>query len=183
MILEKDLKIGFFYTKNIKAGENFVFYEEINDSFAILDFCMTILQLDIKLKITDLTEGRIIYEKEGIDQLIHCPLKLVMFFSNPRILKFEFDNSYSWFTSKTVKYKVNIFYPKNPYLIGHQILISKYLNKIIKGRDIRKGKDKNKQKLKNKKKDKDKDENNEEINDFENISFVNSFSINPSFSL
>ena len=169
LILEKDLKIGFFYTKNIKAGENFVFYEEINDSFAILDFCMTILQLDIKLKITDLTEGRIIYEKEGIDQLIHCPLKLVMFFSNPRILKFEFDNSYSWFTSKTVKYKVNIFYPKNPYLIGHQILISKYLNKIIKGRDIRKGKDKNKQKLKNKKKDKDKDENNEEINDFENL--------------
>ena len=34
--------------------------------------------------------------------------------------------------SKTIKYKTPILYPKNPYLIGHQILISKYQNTIIK---------------------------------------------------
>ena len=125
---------------------------------------MTIQELDIKLTITDLTEGRIIFTKEGIDQLIHCPLKLIIFFTNPRILKFEFDNSYSWFTSKTVKYKTNILYPKNPYLIGHQILISKYQNTIIKGVKLKNEKNK---KNKNSKGKKNKEEN--QLNDVENI--------------
>ena len=49
-----------------------------------------------------------------------------MFFSSPRILKFEIDNSYSWIRAKTIRYKTNVFYPKLPYNIGHQILISKY---------------------------------------------------------
>ena len=182
LLLEKDLKIGFFYVKNIKPGEKFIFYEEITNSYGILDFCMTIQELDIKLTITDLTEGRVIFTKEGIDQLIHCPLKIVMFFSNPRILKFEFDNSYSWFTSKTVKYKTTILYPKNPYLIGHQILISKYQNIIIKGKKSKDGKDnkkikrlkKNEDENKNKKEDEnkieDKNKNEDgELNDIENI--------------
>ena len=126
---------------------------------------MNIDQLDIKLTITDLTESRIIYKEEGIDQLIHCPLKIIMFFSNPRIIKFEFDNSYSWFTSKTVKYKTNILYPKNPYLIGHQILISKYQNTIINAKKLRKEKAK-----KNKNKDQNKNnDDNVELNDVENM--------------
>ncbi len=170
LILEKDLKIGFFYIQNIKAGDKFVFYEEINNSYGILDFCMTIQELDINLTITDLTEGRIIYHKKGLDQLIHCPLKLVMFFSNPRIIKFEFDNSYSWFSSKNVKYKTTILYPKNPYLIGHQILISKYQNTIIKANKRKEEKNK---KGKNKKKDKEKDEkkknDDNKVIDIENI--------------
>ena len=176
LLLEKDLKIGFFYVKNIKAGEKFVFYEEITNSYGILDFCMTIHELDIKLTITDLTEGRVIFTKEGIDQLVYCPLKIVMFFSNPRILKFEFDNSYSWFTSKTVKYKTTVLYPRNPYLIGHQILISKYQNIIIKGKKTKDEKDKdNNKKIKrlnlndNENENKKEDEDGEELNDVENI--------------
>ena len=174
LILEKDLKFGFFNSQTIKAGDKFIFYEEINNSYGILDFCMTIYQLDIKLTITDLTEGRVIFTKEGIDQLIHCPLKLIMFFSNPRILKFEFDNSYSWFTSKTVKYKTNVLYPNNPYLIGHQILISKYQNTIIKGIKLKKDKKNKKNKNKNKIKDKKEKEvekvnESREINDVESI--------------
>ena len=98
---------------------------------------------------------------------MQCPLKFIMFFSNPRILKFEFDNSYSWFTSKTIKYKTNVLYPMNPYLIGHQILISKYQNTIIKGIDMKKSK-KNSKKNNNKHKIKDENENSE-INDIENI--------------
>ena len=105
---------------------------------------MNLDQLDINLSITDITEGRIIYTKKGLDQLIDCPVKILMFFSNPHILKFEFDNSYSWITSKTVRYKTNVFYPKNPYIIGHQILISKYQNTIIKGQKLRKEKEKKK---------------------------------------
>ena len=114
-----------------------------------------------------MTEGRIIFTKKGIDQLVDCPLKLLMFFSNPRILKFEFDNSYSWITSKEVRYKTNVFYPKNPYIIGHQILIEKYLNTIIKGKKLRKEKErKNEKKSKNRNKKKDEDEiQNDEFNE------------------
>ncbi len=144
IITEKDLRVGFFNSQNVKAGTKFIFYEEINNSYGILDFCMNLDQLDINLSITDITEGRIIYSKKGLDQLIDCPVKILMFFSNPHILKFEFDNSYSWITSKTVRYKTNVFYPKNPYIIGHQILISKYQNTIIKGKKLRKEKEKKK---------------------------------------
>ena len=147
-MLEKDLKFAFYNIKTIRAGEKFIVYEEINHSYSILDFCMIIDELDIKLTITDLTEGRIIFSKEGIDKLIYSPLKIMLFFSNPRILKFEFDNSYSWFTSKTIKYKINILYPNNPYLLAHQILISKYQNTIIKGKKMKK--EKNKKKTQNK---------------------------------
>jgi hypothetical protein len=62
-----------------------------------------------------------------------------MFFTTPRILKFEFDNSYSWLRSKTIEYKTNIFYPKHPYLIGHQILISKYQKIILQSKNKKKG--------------------------------------------
>jgi len=68
----------------------------------------------------------------------------LMLFTNPCILQFEFDNSYSWLTSKTINYKTNILYPENPYLIGHQILISKYQKTIVKGRTLRKQKSKQK---------------------------------------
>ena len=145
-LLEKDLKIGFFNIQNIKQGEKFIFYEEINNSYGILDFCMYIKELDINIKIIDLTEGRIIFEKKKIDQLLHCPFKLIMFFTNPRILKFEIDNSFSWFTSKTIKYKTNIFYPGNPYSIGHKILLNNYRNEILKDE-----KTKNRKKIKEEK--------------------------------
>ena len=131
-IIESDLKIGFFNIQNIKQGEKFIFYEEINNSYGILDFCMYIQELDINLNIIDLTEGKLIFQKKRIDQLIHCPFKLIMFFNNPRILKFEIDNSFSWFTSKTIKYKTNIFYPCNPYLIGTRIILNNYKNDILK---------------------------------------------------
>ena len=145
-LLEKDLKIGFFNIQNIRQGEKYNFYEEINNSYGILDFCMYIKELDINIKIIDLTEGRVIFQKKGIDQLLHCPFKLVMFFTNPRILKFEIDNSFSWFTSKTIKYKTNILYPENPYSIGHKILLNNYKNEMVKDEKI-----KNKKKAKEEK--------------------------------
>ena len=135
-ILDKDLKINFFNIQVIKQGEKFIFYEELHYSYGILDFCMYIKELDINLKIIDVTEGKIILEKKGIDQLLHCPFKLILFFSSPRIIKFEIDNSFSWFTSKTIRYKTNILYPGNPYLIGNKILLNNYKNEILKGEKI-----------------------------------------------
>ena len=144
LMLEKDLKIAFFNSQTINAGEKFAFYVEINHSYSLLEFSMTIQDLDINLSITNLTEDKAIFEKKKIDKLFHCPIKILMLFTNPCILQFEFDNSYSWLTPKTINYKTNILYPDNPYLIGHQILISKYLKTIVKGRELRKEKVKKK---------------------------------------
>jgi len=134
-IFQNDIKLGFFNYKVINAGEKFVYYEEINKEYSVLDFCLNIDELDIKVTITDLTEGREIFSKDRVNCVFDIPLKIIMFFTTPRILKFEFDNSYSWLRSKTIEYKTNIFYPKHPYLIGHQILISKYQKIILQSKN------------------------------------------------
>ena len=131
LMYHNDLKIGFLNYKIINAGEKFIFYEEINQEYGVLDFCLYLYDLDIKFTITDLTEGREIFTKERLNSAFETPLKIIMLFTSPRILQFEFDNSYSWLKHKAIKYKTNIFYPKYPYTIGHQILISKYQKTII----------------------------------------------------
>ena len=132
----------------IKSGEKFIFFEELSQDYSLLDFCFTLSDLDIKFTITDITEGKEIYSKERIISKDDTPLKIVMCFTQPRILKFEFDNSYSWVRSKTIKYKTNIFYPKYPYLINHQILLGKYINLISKTKkDIERKKNKGKKKV------------------------------------
>ena len=95
LMLEKDLKIAFFNSQTINAGEKFVFYVEINHSYSLLEFCMNIQDLDINMSIINLTEDRVIFNKEKIDKLLQCPVKILMLFTNPCILQFEFDNSYS----------------------------------------------------------------------------------------
>ena len=147
-LLHNDLKLGYFNKKVIKSGEKFIFYEEINSEYSLLDFCVNLTDLDIKFTITDMTEGREIYNKERLIANIETPLKIVMFFTSPRVLKFEFDNSYSWVRSKTIKYKTNIFYPKYPYLINHHISLGKYISTIAKTkRDLMKKKYKGKKKV------------------------------------
>ena len=128
-IFEYDLNIAFFKSKIIKAGEIFTFYVELDEPYSILDFCMIIENYDIKLKITNLTEGREVYN-QGEITLFHCPLKLTMFFTKPGIFQFELDNSYSWIRSKSIKYKVNKFYPLKPYYVERRIILMKY-NEII----------------------------------------------------
>ena len=147
-LLHNDLKLGYFNQKVIKSGEKFIFFEELSQDYSVLDFCFTLSDLDIKFTITDMTEGKKIYAKERIISIDDTPLKIIMCFTQPRILKFEFDNSYSWLRSKTIKYKTNIFYPKYPYLINHQILLGKYINSISKTKkDIERKKNKGKKKI------------------------------------
>ncbi len=134
-ILENDLKIGFFKTKTIKAGEIFTFYVEISEPYGILDFCMSIEDYDIKLRITNLTEGREVYNESEVT-VFHCPLKLTMFFTKPGIFQFDIDNSYSWIRSKMIKYKVNRFYPQKPYYIGRRIILMKYQETILNSKKL-----------------------------------------------
>ena len=124
-ISQNDLRIGFFNKKVIKAGEIFTFYVELSKPYGILDFCMALDDYDIKLRIKNLTEGREVYTENEVT-IFHCPLKLTMFFTKSGIFQFEFDNSYSWLRSKTVRYKVNKFYPEKAYYIERKIILRKY---------------------------------------------------------
>ena len=128
-----ELKIGFMNKEDINAGEINEFYIELSESFCILDFIFQIQDYDINLKITNLTEGKIIYSAEKITDK-NCPLKLIMLFINPCILKIEFDNTYSWMKGKQIKYKANVFYSKNPYNLGNNILLTKYVKTIIENK-------------------------------------------------
>jgi len=125
LLLENDLRLGYFINKKILSGDTFCFYVELTEPYGIIDFCANIEEYNIKLTILNLTEGKVIIKSNEINT-ITSPFKMVMFFSKPIICKFEFDNSYSWIRDKKIKYKVNIFYPKEPFYIGKQILLLKY---------------------------------------------------------
>ena len=86
---------------------------------------MVLEDYDIKLRIKNLTEGREVYNENEVT-IFHCPLKLTMFFTKPGIFQFEIDNSYSWLRSKTVRYKVNKFYPQKAYYLERKIILMKY---------------------------------------------------------
>ena len=43
------------------------------------------------------------FERSG-----ETPVKIILFVKEPGIYKIIFDNSFSWFTQKEVKYRINI---------------------------------------------------------------------------
>ena len=136
-INQSDLRIGFFNKKKIKAGEIFTFYVELSKAYAIIDFCLVLDDYDIKLRIKNLTEGREVYNENEVT-IFHCPLKLTMFFTKPGIFQFELDNSYSWLRSKTVRYKINKFYPMKSYYLYRKIILMKYKEIINKRKQMTK---------------------------------------------
>ena len=129
LLLESDLKLGYFLNKKILSGDSFSFYAELTEPYGILDFCVNIEEYNIKLTITNLTEGKEIIKANEIN-VVTSPFKIVLFFTKPVICKFEFDNSYSWIRDKIIKYKVNIFYPQQPFYIAKQMLLLKYQETI-----------------------------------------------------
>ena len=136
-ITQSDLRIGFFNKKKIKAGEIFTFYVELSKAYGIIDFCLVLDDYDIKLRIKNLTEGREVYNENEVT-IFHCPLKLTMFFTKPGIFQFELDNSYSWLRSKTVRYKINKFYPMKSYYLYRKIILMKYKEIINKRKQMTK---------------------------------------------
>ena len=134
-LLEGDLKLGYFLSRNIKNGEYFNFYVEITQPYSIIDFCVNIEEYNIKLSIRDLTEEKYIIENNEINSY-SCPYKICLFFTKPVICEFIFDNSYSWIRDKNIKYKVNIFYPQKSFYIKRKILLFKYQEKLFKYKNL-----------------------------------------------
>ena len=134
-LLEGDLKLGYFLSRNIKNGDTFNFYVEITEPYSILDFCVNIEEYNIKLSIIDLTEEKYIIKNNEINSY-SCPYKICLFFTRPVICEFILDNSYSWIRDKNIKYKVNIFYPQKSFYIKRKILLFKYQEKLLKYKNL-----------------------------------------------
>ena len=129
-LLEGDLKLSYFLSRKIKNGDNFNFYVELIEPYSILDFCAIIEEYNIKLSIFDLSEEKYIIKNIEVNAY-SSPYKICLFFTKPVIIKFVFDNTYSWIRDKNIKYKVNIFYPQKSFYIKRKILLLKYQEKLF----------------------------------------------------
>ena len=109
----------------IESGEAFDLYVEISKPFGFLDFALILRGYDINLTVTNLTEGKVIYNEKKL-KAEKTPLKLNLFFTKPGIFKFELDNRYSWIRNKNISYKINTFYPQCPFVFENKVAISKY---------------------------------------------------------
>ena len=122
---ETNLNLGFFTDVEIESGEAFDLYVEISKPFGFLDFAVILRGYDINFSVTNLTEGKVIYNEKKL-KADKTPLKLNLFFTKPGIFKFELDNSYSWVRKKNISYKINTFYPQCPFVFENKVAISKY---------------------------------------------------------
>ena len=129
-IEEPNLNLGFFTDLEIESGESKEFYVELSKPYGYIDFALDIKSYDINFSLTNLSEGRVIYQEKKLKS--EKGLKLNLFFTKPGIFKFEFDNSYSWIRDKSISYKVNVFYPQCPTILENRISISKY-QELING--------------------------------------------------
>ena len=122
---ETNLNLGFFTDVEIESGEAFDLYVEVSKPFGFLDFALILRGYDINLTVTNLTEGKVIYNEKKL-KAEKTPLKLNLFFTKPGIFKFELDNRYSWIRNKNISYKINTFYPQSPFVFENKVAISKY---------------------------------------------------------
>ena len=128
-LLEEDLNLGYFSRRPIEAGETFSFYVKTSEEFNVIHLSLILEKYDIKLKITNTTEQKIIFNQKKI-KASKTPYKVIMFNLKPCILKIDIDNSYSWLRKKSIDYKVNVFYPQDKYLFENNINLSKYHSSI-----------------------------------------------------
>ena len=129
-LFNNDDTIGFFNEINISPATIKTFYIETNKKYSIIDFTWSIEDYDITCKITNENEDKIIYDgykKSSYD----TPIKFILFETEPIKYKIIFDNYYSWFTSKKIKYKINIFYPEYPFYISKKIAYSHFREQLI----------------------------------------------------
>ena len=121
---EENLNIGFFTNAEIEAGENLDLYVELSKPFGFINLSLIVKSYDLTVTITNLSEGKVIYQHKKYDS--EKQLILNLFFTKPGIFKFQFDNSYSWLRNKNISYSIRTFYPQNPRIFENRVLISKY---------------------------------------------------------
>ena len=130
---DTEIQIGLFNKKEIYAGENYSFYVELENKFSLFEMSWFIEENDINFNIVNVNNHKEILKFECLSSF-DSPCKIILFFNEPTILKITFDNSYSWFTSKIIKFKYNIFIPESPYSLFRKSII-RVLKNIIYEQD------------------------------------------------
>ncbi len=123
-IEEENLNLGFFTNAVIESGEFLDLYVELSKPFGFINLSLIVKSLDITLTVTNLSEGKTVYQHKKLNS--DKQLILNLFFTKPGIFKFRFDNSYSWMRKKNISYKISTFYPQNPTILDNKSSISKY---------------------------------------------------------
>ena len=130
---EPNLNLGFFTDAEIESGDTLALYVELSKPFGFIDLTLIVKNYDINFTVTNLSEGKVIYQEKKLKS--DKGLKLNLFFTKPGIFKFEFDNSYSWVRNKNISYNISTFYPQCPTILENKVSISKYqeiLNNVKK---------------------------------------------------
>ena len=130
---EPNLNLGFFTDAEIESGDTLALYVELSKPFGFIDLTLIVKYYDINFTVTNLSEGKVIYQEKKLKS--DKGLKLNLFFTKPGIFKFEFDNSYSWVRNKNISYNISTFYPQCPTILENKVSISKYqeiLNNVKK---------------------------------------------------
>ena len=133
-IEEENLNLGFFTNVEIDAGETLNLYVELSKPYGFINLSLIVQSYDINLTVTNLSEGKVIYQHKKLNS--EKQLLLDLFFTKPGIFRFQFDNSYSWMRNKNISYKISTFYPQNPEILDNNILISKYQELINNSKKI-----------------------------------------------
>ena len=119
-----NLRIAYPYLSIIEAGNKFSKYIEIDNPNSLIYIGVATNNYDINVKLFkycpnitneynyyDDSNDNIhfieIYKIERID-CSEIPLKIILFCKEKGIYKLVFDNSYSWFNSKTVRYRLSV---------------------------------------------------------------------------
>ena len=119
-----NLRIAYPYLSIIEAGNEFSKYIEIENPNSLIYIGVATNNYDINVKLFkycpnitneyndyDDSNDNIhfieIYKIERIDSS-EIPLKIILFCKEKGIYKLVFDNSYSWFNSKTVRYRLSV---------------------------------------------------------------------------
>lgn len=110
----KDLKIssGYPICCEIKPGEKYSHFVDIEEANSILTWGFASEEYDISYTISRMdTVEEILFKGERLS-CDSAPVHGVQFIHRPGLYKFEWNNSFSWFRSKKVRFRISVLIPK-----------------------------------------------------------------------
>lgn len=103
---------GYPVAARIPAGERFSHVVDLDEAGCVLVWGFATEYGDISYAITRVEDGeQVEMRKEGRVQADTVPVMGSMLVSAPGFIKFEWDNSYSWFREKHLRYRIAILRP------------------------------------------------------------------------
>ena len=122
-LLNYDYKNGMFERIEVQPGETYTLYVYLQRKRALLDLCFALDNKDINVCVTSISPEGKTNEVVNAAKLLSTdtPMKLLLYNNKRVVYKIQFDNSYSWFNSKTLQIKYNTFYPHSEHAVNQRI--------------------------------------------------------------